>query len=102
MELTDKLQCERCRRCMSVEHDYCYCGILPFLKHVFQNFELLTTSAFKIKKRLSRGNKFGRSKEAREHGKAKDAMKNAKNRCNPTILDRTEDHDTYSERMTEQ
>ena len=34
------------------------------LKNVIQNFDLLTTSALEIKKRLSRGIKYGISKEA--------------------------------------
>ena len=61
---------------MSVGHIYCCCGrILPgaseeaqkqIAENVTQNFDLLTTSAFEIKKGLSRRNKYDMSKEAQD------------------------------------
>ena len=39
--------------------------------NVIKNFDLLTTSAFKIKKGLSCGNKYGINKRAQDHSKVK-------------------------------
>ena len=55
-------------------------------KNVIQNFDLSTTSAFKVKKGQSCGNKYGISKIAQDHGKANDALKAATKRGNSTIL----------------
>ena len=58
-ELTDKIHCNQCRRYMTSGHVHCYCGRILLVytnqdpvigdqiqRHVKQQFELLTTSAF--------------------------------------------------------
>ena len=85
---------------MSVGHVYCLlwsyfpCASEEAQKQIdnnaIQNFDLLTTSAFKIKKGLLRGNKYGISKEAQDHGKAKEALECATKRGYSTILERYE------------
>ena len=47
-------------------------------ENVIQKFDVLTMSTSKIKKALSRGNKYGTCKKAQEHGRAKDDLKSAK------------------------
>ena len=70
IELTDEIQCEICLRYLSVARIHCYCGrIHPGASEEVQETKHLT-SAFKIKKGISRGNKYGFSKEAQYHGKA--------------------------------
>ena len=97
---------------MSVGQIYCYCGrILPgaseevqkqITKNVMQNFDILTVSAIKIKKGLSRGHKYGISKEVQNHGKAKDALKGATQRSSSTIFERYQNDDQYRARINDQ
>ena len=110
-ELT-KIRCEICQRYMSVGRTGCYCkGMIPgaseeveeqIVKHVIQNFDFLTMSAFKIKKGIARGNKHVISKEAQDHDKAKDALKSAPKNGYSDVFARNKDDNTDCRRMTGQ
>ena len=106
LALKDETRCEKCYKDMSVEYTYCRFGASEEVhkqsrRDVIQNFELLATSAFNIQKELSRANKYGTSKEAKEHGKTKDALTCAEIKCHLTI-ERYGKDDEFRERMTEE
>ena len=71
------------------------------LRNVIQNFDLLTTAAFRIRKGLPRGSRHGASREAQEHGKAKEALKSAEKKGYINILDRCGKDAKLSGRITE-
>ena len=71
-------------------------------EEVLQNFELLTTTGFRIRKGLSRGCRHRTTEESQEHGSAKKALKGAKSTGHVTILDQLKADSEHRERMTEQ
>ena len=75
IELTDEIQCEICLRYLSVARIHCYCGRI----HPGASEEVQRQSTWrqhsKSRKGISRGNKYGFSKEAQYHGKAEYVLK---------------------------